>query len=185
MPSQYTTTKWVEWTYIAWVSFYFIWMLYTLLIVPGTGDWLYFGLCLFAGLTMVASGFAMSDHIPSTHSPQKPKLFDRRSALQKSGGSHTDQEWRDLCDAFKGRCAKCKKRASLTKDHIVSVYSGGTDNIDNLQPLCQPCNSSKGTRTIDYRAICHCKYCNVECRNKSAEYSHYRTCPRHPKNVKE
>lgn len=34
-------------------------------------------------------------------------------------------------------------------------------------------------------AICHCKYCNVECRNKSSEYSHYRTCPKHPKNVKE
>ncbi len=31
-------------------------------------------------------------------------------------------------------------------------------------------------------AICHCKYCNVACRNKQAEYSHYRTCEMHPKN---
>lgn len=27
-----------------------------------------------------------------------------------------------------------------------------------------------------------CRYCGQECRNKAAEYSHYRTCPKHPKN---
>ncbi len=27
-----------------------------------------------------------------------------------------------------------------------------------------------------------CRYCGVECRNQAAEYSHYRTCPKHPKN---
>lgn len=32
--------------------------------------------------------------------------------------------------------------------------------------------------------IVHCKYCNVECRNKQAEYSHYRTCEMHPKNAR-
>lgn len=152
MSSKYTTTKRVEWTYIAWVSFYFVWMLYTLLIVPGMGDWVYFALCLIAGLTMVTSGFAMSDHAPIPMRPsQQTKLFDRHVALQKNGGSHTDQEWRALCVAYKGRCAKCKKRARLTKDHVISVYLGGTDNIDNLQPLCKSCNSSKGTKTIDYR----------------------------------
>jgi hypothetical protein len=26
-----------------------------------------------------------------------------------------------------------------------------------------------------------CQYCGAECRNKLAEYSHYRTCPNHPK----
>jgi hypothetical protein len=28
----------------------------------------------------------------------------------------------------------------------------------------------------------NCRYCGQECRNKAAEYSHYRTCPKHPKN---
>lgn len=30
----------------------------------------------------------------------------------------------------------------------------------------------------------NCQYCGQECKNKAAEYSHYRTCARHPKNVK-
>lgn len=151
MSSKYTIKKRVEWTYIAWVSFYFIWMLYTLLIVPGMGDWVYFILCFFAGLTMVVSGFAMSDHLPPNHLAPKAKLFDRHAALQMNGGGHTAQEWRELCAAYKWRCAKCKKRTRLTKDHVIPVFFGGTDNIDNLQPLCQPCNSSKGIKAIDYR----------------------------------
>ncbi len=28
----------------------------------------------------------------------------------------------------------------------------------------------------------NCRYCGVECRNQQAEYSHYRTCPKHPRN---
>ena len=31
-------------------------------------------------------------------------------------------------------------------------------------------------------SIVHCQYCGKECTNKQAEYSHYRTCPQHPKN---
>ena len=32
--------------------------------------------------------------------------------------------------------------------------------------------------------IVNCRYCGVDCRNQQAEYSHYRTCPKHPKNVR-
>jgi hypothetical protein len=30
-------------------------------------------------------------------------------------------------------------------------------------------------------AIVQCRYCGLECKNQQAEYSHYRTCPKHPK----
>lgn len=30
--------------------------------------------------------------------------------------------------------------------------------------------------------IVNCRYCGIECKNIQAEYSHYRTCPEHPKN---
>ena len=31
--------------------------------------------------------------------------------------------------------------------------------------------------------VVNCRYCQLECRNQQAEYSHYRTCPKHPKNA--
>jgi len=33
------------------------------------------------------------------------------------------------------------------------------------------------------RAIVHCRYCGAECKNQQAEYSHYRTCEKHLKNL--
>ncbi len=32
-------------------------------------------------------------------------------------------------------------------------------------------------------AVVNCQYCGKECKNQQAEYSHYRTCAKHPKNV--
>lgn len=32
-------------------------------------------------------------------------------------------------------------------------------------------------------AIVACRYCGVECKNQQAEYSHFRTCPKHPSRV--
>jgi 5-methylcytosine-specific restriction endonuclease McrA len=40
----------------------------------------------------------------------------------------------------------------LTQDHVVPLARGGSNLIDNIQPLCASCNSSKGTQTIDYRS---------------------------------
>lgn len=41
------------------------------------------------------------------------------------------------------RCLQCGSTENLTIDHIVSVYSGGTDEDNNLQTLCNPCNAGK------------------------------------------
>lgn len=34
----------------------------------------------------------------------------------------------------------------ITIDHIVPLSAGGCDNMDNLQPMCQPCNSQLGDK---------------------------------------
>jgi hypothetical protein len=42
------------------------------------------------------------------------------------------------------RCLHCGTTERLSLDHIHPWSLGGTDTIENLQTLCQPCNSRKG-----------------------------------------
>lgn len=44
------------------------------------------------------------------------------------------------------RCRGCQATARLTIDHIRPWSRGGTDEPENLQTLCQSCNSTKGAR---------------------------------------
>ncbi len=79
------------------------------------------------------------------------KTNRRRLRKIGNGGSHTIQQWLELCVKYNHRCLCCGQRLPLTRDHIVPVESGGIDDIENIQPLCRSCNSAKGARTIDYR----------------------------------
>lgn len=56
------------------------------------------------------------------------------------------------------RCLSCGSEKRLTLDHIVPLSKGGTNRPDNLQTLCMPCNSKKGTKVIDYRTPQNSEY---------------------------
>ena len=79
---------------------------------------------------------------------------NRKSQKRGAPGKHTATEWKELCDRYDNRCLRCGEKKPLTEDHIIPVTVKGTNNyIQNLQPLCQGCNSKKGTKTIDYRPL--------------------------------
>ena len=65
-------------------------------------------------------------------------------------GRHSKEEWASLLEICGNVCVKCG-RPDVVKDHITPIYAGGSDAIDNLQPLCVPCNGGKGPDSTDYR----------------------------------
>lgn len=75
----------------------------------------------------------------------------RRVQKKENGGNFTADEWEMVCEYYNYRCLACGKKKSLTADHVIPVSRGGSNDISNIQPLCKRCNSSKGTRTTDYR----------------------------------
>lgn len=48
-------------------------------------------------------------------------------------------------------CLCCSTDKNITIDHVIPVFLGGADSIENLQPLCKSCNSKKKTTIKDYR----------------------------------
>ncbi len=79
------------------------------------------------------------------------KFHERRSRLLSNGGSYTPEEWEALCARYGSICLLCRRKVKLTVDHIVPISRGGTNDIDNLQPMCRSCNASKGNKIIDLR----------------------------------
>lgn len=79
------------------------------------------------------------------------KLRSERLAAARLKGTHTLGEWVALLEFCNGLCVKCGSDDSVVKDHIQPVYQGGSDGIENIQPLCRKCNSGKGSDRTDFR----------------------------------
>lgn len=77
---------------------------------------------------------------------------NHRARKLKAEGAHTVADIERIFDKQRGRCAnpKCryKFQGDHTEDHIVPLVNGGSNWPDNIQLLCSPCNSSKGTKTM-------------------------------------
>ncbi|MCZ6750338.1 MAG: HNH endonuclease signature motif containing protein [Acidobacteria bacterium] len=83
-------------------------------------------------------------------------MYSLRKALNR--GSHSRLEWERKLAEYDS-CPECGRRWEeipprpdsrytkvWTKDHIVPLNKGGTDNIENIQPLCYRCNFAKCDR---------------------------------------
>ena len=80
----------------------------------------------------------------------------RRARMNEAEGSFTTEEWNNLVQKT-SNCPLCKRKweeipvpkgrkSVITRDHIQPISKGGSNNIDNIQPLCYSCNSKKGDR---------------------------------------
>lgn len=87
-------------------------------------------------------------------------FISRKREIRKrnNGGNHTMAEWELLKKQYNNTCPCCHKSEPfigqrhlyLTEDHIIPLIKGGSDNIENIQPLCGNCNNKKRTNIIKY-----------------------------------
>ena len=91
---------------------------------------------------------------PVTEQPE-PKLIAKKTETPKTretSGSYREHK-QALYEAQGGFCNGCRYRFHtfhLTFDHVVAKSKGGSDDLENLQLLCQPCNNLKGKRTPEF-----------------------------------
>jgi len=84
---------------------------------------------------------------------QKNKRNRVLKRIKEEGLSHTFGEWEDLKAQYGYTCPCCgasEPDSPLTIDHITPLSRGGSDIIENIQPLCLPCNMKKHTKVIKY-----------------------------------
>ena len=87
-------------------------------------------------------------------SADKAKFARRRARKIQAGGKFSALEWLELKTKYNFTCLCCGRNEPdirLTADHVIPLAKGGTNNIDNIQPLCISCNSKKHAKFIDYR----------------------------------
>jgi hypothetical protein len=78
----------------------------------------------------------------------------RRRALRNGAkGSHTRKRFIELVEMLGYMCPCCFRTfdlKELEEDHIVPLIKGGSDYIENIQPLCEPCNRKKHVKVVNY-----------------------------------
>ena len=75
---------------------------------------------------------------------------NRRARLRGAEGTHSRGDIERIGSEQGWKCAGCGRcvREGFQADHVVPLSKGGGNGPNNLQLLCQPCNGSKGARSL-------------------------------------
>ena len=88
----------------------------------------------------------------SKGNPEKTRARNNRRRAYKQKAQSISYDFGSICNHYGNKCLGCgRDDTRLTIDHVIPLSVGGPDIASNIQPLCQTCNSSKGTKCIDYR----------------------------------
>lgn len=86
----------------------------------------------------------------SKENPDRNNAYraNRKARKLGVGGAHTAVQVKALFIKQKGKCAicKCGIENGYHRDHIVPLFRGGSNGIDNIQLLCRSCNQHKHAR---------------------------------------
>jgi 5-methylcytosine-specific restriction endonuclease McrA len=92
-------------------------------------------------------------YLHTPHGKEIMRLSNQKRAHQRRAAGKLDiKAFYAKCAGLNWYCQICDKELSketATVDHIVPVSQGGTNVIENLQPLCRSCNSRKGTYSME------------------------------------
>ena len=92
-------------------------------------------------LVYVQTGIVLKVYLDNDIKIDKRRIFPK---------IHTPEEWEAKKNQYDNVCFYCGKKTKLTKDHVIPIILGGTDDIDNIVPACQHCNSKKQARRLEY-----------------------------------
>ena len=90
---------------------------------------------------------------------EKVKRFKANNSRKRTVAKHTShanlaaKEFQQFCGRYGNKCLRCGGTGVvLEADYIVPLTSGGSDDVDNIQPVCEVCDRSKLVKIITYRA---------------------------------
>lgn len=93
---------------------------------------------------------AKLEELATPKTPKKTRAEYLREA--RAIATHTPSEWYAKLRTLPKICRYCDtalNHFNMVKDHMIALEAGGSDSIDNIQPICWECNVDKRTTPHD------------------------------------
>lgn len=82
-------------------------------------------------------------------------LISRSNQKSKQKGYYgviSMKEWEFVLLMTRYMCIACEDNTADSIDHVLPLSRGGTNTVNNIQPMCLKCNLKKGARHVDFRS---------------------------------